>query len=126
MTGRRATGRGTPALAALAIGVVYWFAAGRLSDVAEPWDASGFWSIAYPGALLLAGLLGLAWPRHGWAWGAIVVLAQVIVVIATGGAGPLIAVGIVYAAVLALPAMLVAQVAGRIRARAGGATRDAR
>ncbi|SFP86892.1 hypothetical protein [Sphingomonas rubra] len=107
------------AMAALLLGIAYWWAVGRSSGVAEPWDAPSYWSVGYPGALVLAALLGWWWPRRAWALGAIVVLAQLPVVIASSGVGPLLALGALYAGVLALPAMAVAALAGRIRARGG-------
>lgn len=111
--------RAVAPLASLLLGCGYWFVAARLSGVVEPWDAPDYWTIAYPGALLLAALLGATWPRRGWAWGAIVVLAQLPVVVAASGAGPLLAAGLLFALVLALPAMLVGSGAAWIRGRAG-------
>lgn len=108
-----------PALVALLIGMAWWQAVSRWSGVAEPWDAPLYWSVGYPGALVMAALLGAKWLRHGWVLGAVVVLAQLPVVIVASSVGPLFAAGVIYAAVLAVPAMMAAAIAGWIRARVG-------
>ena len=74
-------------------------------------DAAAYWTLVYPGALLLSAILGFAMPVRAWLWGPIVVFAQVPVVIAVAGAGPLLLAGVLYAAVLSIPAALVSGVA---------------
>lgn len=87
------------------------------------WDAPAYWSLAYPGALLVSAVLGVAMPARAWLWGPIVVFAQVPVVIAVSGAGPLLLAGLLYAAVLSIPAALVSASAAWARGRMRRTTR---
>lgn len=103
------------------VGIVYWAAVSALSGGSEPWDATAFWTLVYPGALLLSAILGFVMPTRAWLWGLIVVFVQVPVVIAVAGADPLLLAGVLYAAVLSIPAALVSGVAGWIRRRMRGA-----
>lgn len=98
-------------------GIAYWAAVSGMLGGGEPWDAAAYWTLVYPGALLLSAILGFAMPTRAWLWGLIVVFVQVPVVIAVAGAGPLLLAGVLYAAVLSIPATLVSSVAGWIRRR---------
>ncbi|VXB15399.1 conserved membrane hypothetical protein [Luteimonas sp. 9C] len=102
---------------AAVIGIAYWAVASRMTGGGEPWDAPAYWTLAYPGALLVSAVLGFAMPARAWLWGPIVVFAQVPVVIAVAGAGPLLLAGVLYAAVLSIPAALVSGIAGWSRRR---------
>ncbi|MDR6989945.1 hypothetical protein [Luteimonas sp. 3794] len=102
------------------VGIAYWAAVSGMSGGGEPWDADAFWTLVYPGALLLSAILGVAMPRRAWLWGLIAVFVQVPVVIAVSGAGPLLLAGVLYAAVLSIPAALVSGAAGWIRRRMHG------
>lgn len=106
------------------VGLAYWAAVSGMLGGGEPWDAAAYWTLMYPGALLLAAMLGIAMPTRAWLWGPIVVFAQVPVVVAVSGAGPLLLAGVVYAAVLSIPAALVSGVAGWIRRRMRDAVRE--
>lgn len=102
-------------LVLLPLALIYWWAVAAASHVSEPWDAPRYWTIAYPGALLLAFGAGLglrAWP---WLTGYIVMLAQWPVMVALAGLGPLAPVGLMYLCVLALPAVLAAWAGVRLR-----------
>lgn len=113
----KSTGRAT--LVALIAGLAFWGIVSAALGGIEPWDAGSFWTIIYPAALALSAMLGLVFPRRSWAWGAIVLLAQVPVVVIASGAGPLLAAGVVYAAILSIPAVLVSWIAGVARRRFG-------
>ena len=76
-----------------------------------------FGTVAFPGALALSALLGALAPSRAWAWGGIVMMAQVPVVIVIAGPGPLVIAGLLYAAVLAVPAALVSWGSGALRER---------
>ena len=102
-------------------GIAYWAAVSGALRGGEPWDADAFWTLVYPGALLLSAVLGFAMPTRAWLWGLIVVLVQVPVVIAVSGAGPLLLAGVLYAAALSIPAALVSGGAGWLRRRMRGA-----
>ncbi len=106
----KSTGRAT--LVALIAGLAFWGIVSAALGGIEPWDAVSFWTVIYPAALALSAVLGLVFPRRSWAWGAIVLLAQVPVVVIAFGVGPLLAAGMLYAAMLSLPAMLVSWIAG--------------
>lgn len=108
---------------AAVIGIAYWATASGLAGGGEPWDAPAYWSLAYPGALLVSAVLGVAMPARAWLWGPIVVFAQVPVVIAVSGAGPLLLAGLLYAAVLSIPAALVSASAAWARGRMRRTTR---
>jgi hypothetical protein len=108
-------------IAALA-GLALWTAVSLSMGGGEPWDADRYWTLACPAALVLSLALGLAFPRRAWCWGAVVMLAQVPVVIAVSGVGPLLAAGVVYAALLAVPAMLASALGGWWRRRLQGHT----
>jgi len=105
------------------VGIVYWTAVSAMLGGDEPWDADAYWTLVYPGALLISAVLGFAMPTRAWLWGTIVVFAQVPVVIAVSGAGPLLIAGVIYAAVLSIPAALVSGIAGWIRRRTRAADR---
>lgn len=102
---------------AAVIGIAYWAVASAMAGGDEPWDAPAYWTLAYPGALLVSAVLGVTMPGRAWLWGLIVVFAQVPVVIAVSGAGPLLMAGLLYAAVLSLPAALVSAGAAWARRR---------
>ena len=104
---------------AAVIGIAYWAVASAMAGGDEPWDAPAYWTLAYPGALLVSAVLGVAMPGRAWLWGLIVVFAQVPVVIAVSGAGPLLMAGLLYAAVLSAPAALVSAGAAWARRRMG-------
>ncbi|MCD9097712.1 hypothetical protein LU699_09725 [Luteimonas fraxinea] len=101
-------------------GIAYWAVVSGMTGGGEPWDAAAYWTLVYPGALLLSAILGFAMPVRAWLWGPIVVFAQVPVVIAVAGAGPLLLAGVLYAAVLSIPAAVISGVAGWIRRRMRG------
>ncbi|NYZ62049.1 hypothetical protein [Luteimonas deserti] len=99
------------------IGIAYWAVASGIAEGGEPWDAPAYWTVIYPGALLVSAMLGSAMPTRAWLWGPIVVFAQVPVVIAVSGAGALLLAGLVYAVALSVPAALVSAGAGWMRRR---------
>lgn len=112
------------ALGALLVGLAWWAVVSLAIGGGEPWDAAGYWTWAYPGALACSLLLGLAWPQRAWLWGPLVVLAQVPVVVAVSGLGPLLAAGLVYAALLSIPAAVASWAGGRLRRRRVGHRAD--
>lgn len=97
----------------LAVSLGFWSAVSMIAGVAEPWDAAEFWTIFFPAALALSVVLGCVPRRHQWAVGAVVMLAQVPVVMAVSGVGPLLAAGGVIAAILSIPAMVLSWLSGR-------------
>ncbi|MBB4087695.1 hypothetical protein [Sphingomonas carotinifaciens] len=96
------------------VAIAYWFIVAALSGVGEPWDAARYWWLWYPLSLVIAGVGGRLLRRRAWRAGVIVTFAQVPVMAIGGAAGPLWAVGLLMLGVLALPAVIVALLAGRL------------
>lgn len=103
-------------LAALPLGVAYWFAVAWLGGVREPWDAAGYWTIAYPLSLVVAAILGATSRRRAWTAGALFVLAQA-VPLASSGFGPLWAIGAMFLALLTAAGAAAAQIGRRLARR---------
>jgi len=94
---------------------VLWAATSALSKKVEPWDSRGYWTFAYPVAIVLSGVLGYLVPHRPWRW-ALVVMSTQFIVMLIGGAGlGLLPLGLVVLAILSLPAVVAAQIAARIR-----------
>ncbi|WP_052772766.1 hypothetical protein [Luteimonas sp. FCS-9] len=106
-----------PPLAASVAGAALWALASAAAGGVEPWDIASFWTMAYPVALGLSAVLGLVFPVGAWRWGALVVLMLVPVTVVVSGIGPLLAAGVLYAALLAIPAMLLSWLASQLRRR---------
>lgn len=104
----------------LKVGVVFWVLVAWWTPGGEPWDAPAFWTVVYPIALAIAAVLGACFPRKSWLWGLMLMVLQVPVVAVMSGVGPLLLAGVVYALVLALPAMAIAAAAGTLRRRLHG------
>ena len=98
------------------VSVLYWLLVSRVSGAKEPWDAAGYWLIWYPGSLILSAFGGFAFGRRGWSAGAIVTVAQLPVMLVNTGFGGLLIVGVVFLAVLAVPAVMLSALLGRLRA----------
>lgn len=114
----RLTGRFVAATAVtLKVGVVFWVLVAWWTPGGEPWDAPAFWTVVYPIALVIAAVLGALFPKRAWLWGLLLMALQVPVVAVMTGSGPLLLAGLLYALVLALPAMAIAGAAGAIRCR---------
>jgi len=106
-----------PFMVSCAVSLVFWATAASLAGVKEPWDAASFWTVLYPAALGLSVLLGLLLARYQWTAGAIVMFAQIPVVMASSGVSSLLGAGVVYAALLSIPAIALSWFAGRVRQR---------
>ena len=104
----------------LKVGVVFWVLVAWRTPGGEPWDAPAFWTVVYPIALAIAAVLGACFPRKAWLWGLLLMALQVPVVAVVSGVGPLLLAGLVYALVLALPAMAIAWASGLLRKRLHG------
>ena len=100
-----------------AISLAYWFTVNRLSETNEPWDAASYWSVSYPLSMLVTGVAAFLLRRHYWVAGALTTMAQIPVMLLDSGAGPLWLIGFGLLGVLALPAMIVAELSGRMRDR---------
>lgn len=99
------------------VGAALWIAIAAAGATNEPWDAPIYWGVGYPAALALAGTLGFAWPDTAKAQALVLFAMQLPVMLANGAGFSLLPLGIIAIAVLALPAILVAVLAARLRRR---------
>jgi hypothetical protein len=95
-------------------GLLLWGLSSLSGGGREPWDLPSFWTIAYPAALALCGVLGFFFPVRPWRW-PLIVFAMLGVVMAAGGLMRgsdlgMLPPGLVLLAVLALPGVAVAAV----------------
>ncbi|MBD8592196.1 hypothetical protein IFT75_02110 [Pseudomonas sp. CFBP 8758] len=95
--------------------IIFWTAVSWLSGNAEPWDAAGYWTTVYPAALVLSAVVGAMFLRLSLIAGAIVMFAQLPVVVVSTGVSPLLAAGVIYVALLSIPAMMISWVSGKLR-----------
>lgn len=95
--------------------IIFWATVSWLSGTAEPWDAAGYWTTVYPVALVLSAILGAIFLRFSLIAGAIVMFAQLPVVVVSPGVSPLLAAGVMYVALLSIPAMMISWLSGRLR-----------
>lgn len=101
--------------AALVSSIVLWAATSALSGRREPWDWAGYWTVSYPIALLLAGVLGSLFPQRPWRWALVVIFSQAIVMLIGGSGLGLLPLGLIFLGVLSLPAVVAAKLGARLR-----------
>jgi hypothetical protein len=104
------------AVAALA-GILLWLGTSALSGRREAWDSSLYWTVAYPLAIAIAGILGYLATERPWRWGLLIMLAQAVTLTFASSSFGLLPLGLILFAVLAVPPMLVARLAAGLRAR---------
>lgn len=102
---------------AIAAGMVLWITTSALGGRAEPWDTSIYWTISYPAAVALAGLLGYAFPQRPWRWAVVVIYTQAAVMAGAGSGFGLLPLALILLAVLSLPAIALARMAANLRLR---------
>ena len=91
--------------AAALLGLALWGVVAVVELRVEPWDAPNFWTIYYPAAIALCGVLGYLHPQRPWRWALILMFMQLFVMIAGGSGFNLLPMGLILMAVLALPAI---------------------
>ena len=101
----------------LIAGGLYWQFVCQNSEVAEPWDTEAYWPLWYPISLALSAIAGFFLKNDGWLAGAIITLMQLPIMWFNSGVGPLILVGLFFLSVLAVPAVAISLLAGRLGAR---------
>lgn len=107
-------------VAVCVVPLIFWTGVSVIAGVEEPWDLASYWTIIYPAALALSVVMGAMLTRFQWSAGAIVMFAQIPVILAYSGASALLSVGILYTAILSIPAVTLSSLAGRWRkARSG-------
>ncbi len=105
--------RAVKVLALLFVSGLYWQVVCQVTGVREPWDADAYWRVWYPLSLALAAFAGYVFGKDGWLAGGILTFAQLPVMWINNGTGPLIAVGVLFLCVLAVPPGLSVILCGR-------------
>lgn len=104
-----------PVLLAAAVGAVLWFAVTIFSGKREAWDSSAYWVVAYPASILTCAYLGYSYPERSWRWPVVLFEAQFLAMcVRNGELGNLWPLGMALFAVVALPGILAAKLAGRL------------
>jgi peptidoglycan/LPS O-acetylase OafA/YrhL len=107
-----------PFVISVVFGAALWFGVSALTGKREAWDASAYWVLAYPAAILACGLLAYVYPERSWRWPIALFEGQAVAMcIRNGEIGSLLPLGVVLLAVIALPAVVVAKLASRRRRR---------
>lgn len=107
--------------AAIGGGAILWLATAGISGKTEAWDSSLYWTVAYPLAIVLAGVLGYRFPEHPWRWGMAVMLVQAVALAITASSFGLLPLGLIMFFVLGLPAVAAASIMAKIRLRSEAA-----
>ena len=98
---------------AIVAGAILWTATSVMSGEREPWDSSIYWIVAYPAAMVVAGLLGCVFPQKPWRWAVVVMFMQIIVMVVGGSGFGLLPLGVILLAILSLPAVALASLAAK-------------
>jgi peptidoglycan/LPS O-acetylase OafA/YrhL len=107
-------GATVPLTIAVVFGAALWFIASALVGKREAWDASAYWALAYPAAILVSGLLGYLYPERPWRWAIALFEAQALAMgIRNGELGNLFPLGMVLFAAIAVPGVVAATLASR-------------
>lgn len=104
---------------AIVAGVALWTVTAAIGGRTEPWDSPGYWSVAYPLAILLAGALGYLFPHRPWRWAVVLMFMQGVVMLFSGSGAGLLPLGLIALSVLSLPAVAFASFAARLSLRKG-------
>ena len=105
-------------LIALLGGAFLWLFTSLISGRAEAWDAPMYWTVTYPLAILMAGMLGYRAPHRAWRWGLAVMLVQApVLMLTSGGSMNLLPLGLALFAILAMPAIAAATFGAKMRMR---------
>lgn len=100
-----------------AFGGCLWLLVCWIAGTREPWDASFYWTLAYPVSVLLACTLGFQMGYRAWIAGAALTLAQFPVMLLLAGANGMSLLGLLLLCVLAIPASILSAVSGWIGIR---------
>jgi hypothetical protein len=108
----------TPVVIAAVVGLALWFAAALATGKREAWDASAYWLVAYPVAILISAFLGYTFPERPWRWAIVLFESQFLAMcLRNGDLGGLLPMGMILFAIIALPAVLAAKLASRLSER---------
>ena len=101
-------------LAVLVSALTYWEIVSHVTGAAEPWDASAYWRLWYPASRALSALAGFWLRRHADMAGAILTFAQLPILQPNTGFTGLWPLSVAMLTLLALPAIALSALAGRI------------
>lgn len=73
------------------VSLIFWIGVSAITGVEEPWDPDSYWTIIYPAGLALSALMGAMLTTSQWSAGAIVMFAQIPIIVAASGASALLA-----------------------------------
>jgi hypothetical protein len=91
------------------VSFVYWIFVARMAGVAEPWDASGYWSLWYPLAFVIAAFGGLFLQTRRWLAGVVVAITQLPVILIHAHIEPLLLAGMAFLMLTALPLVAISE-----------------
>jgi hypothetical protein len=95
-------------------GLLLWLVAAEFGGRREAWDSPLYWSLAYPLALVVCGLLGYAFPARPALWAFVLFEAQFLgMCLRAGELGGLWPLGMAAFALLALPGVALGKVGAR-------------
>jgi hypothetical protein len=104
-----------PVSIAVIVGAALWFVTSALTGKREPWDASAYWAVAYPAALVTCALLGYSYPERPWRWALVLFESQFLAMcVRNGELGNLWPLGMALFAVISLPGLFAARLASRL------------
>jgi hypothetical protein len=107
-----------PVSMAAIVGAGLWYVAAMITGRREPWDAPAFWLAAYPAAILACALLGYYYPERPWRWALVLFESQFLAMcVRNGELGSLWPLGMALFGIVALPGVVAARLASRLRAR---------
>lgn len=98
-------------------GTVLWTLTAAVGGRTEPWDTPGYWSVAYPLSIVLAGAMGYVFAERAWRWALALTFSQLIVMILGGSGLGLLPIGLALLGILSLPAVVAATVAAKLGRR---------
>ena len=96
----------------LIIGGVYWQIVCQGTGAREPWDADTYWYLWYPISCLLSAIAGILFRKKGWLAGGIITFSQLPILWLNNGEGSLVAVGLLFLTLLAVPTIALSALAG--------------
>ena len=107
-------------VAAIAGGVLLWIVVATASGQSEAWDAPHYWTTAYPGLIVLAGILGYWVPHRAWRWGLTATWTQGIMAVVGGASLNLFPLAMIMLTFLSIPPIAAALLGGWLRRRVSG------
>jgi hypothetical protein len=119
MIAARTTTEAQQALVGTVFGLIYWLGFSLMVAADEAWDGAFYWSVAYPGSMLLAVALGVVFRQRAWVTGLTLTFAQLPIIILSTGVGPTSLIAVVFLAILSGPVILAAALTSMRRRREG-------